>query len=230
MSSEKLARELYGTRKGDLAFIVGMGPSIVYAKNKLKEPRPNVFRIAINKAIEEIPAEYWFWIDGDAYEKSKDHPNAKAAIRIGVDKFRDMYDPETFVWERCLDDLERDLKDGKLVHRATSLIGAISVAMRMGSCRIVMVGCDNHVMPHEIKQREAEDAAKDWNSVYTFTFARINEALANTRKWLPKEVMLRDASKIGTQWGDLPLKKTTIGEEIALNSDFHKWLEERNVR
>ncbi len=221
------ARDLFKTRTGELAFVIGCGPSIVYAKNKLKDPRPHTYRIAINRAIEEIPAEFWFWIDGDAYLRSKDHPNAQAATRIGVDKFEHMYDPDTYVWTRVIGNIKDGLEEGHLVHRATSLVAAISMAVRMGSARIVMVGCDQDVMPHEIEARKQVDASKDWQNIYTFTFARIADALKNRDKWLPKGVMLADASKIGTQWGKLPLPKTTIGEEIAANHDFHKWLADR---
>lgn len=222
----KDARELFGKHRGDLAFIIGSGPSIAYAKNKLQTVPAHVFRIAINRAIEEVPADYWFWIDGDAYLKSKDHPNAQAATRIGVEKFSDLYDPDTYLWERVIGNMKDGLAKGQLVHRATSLIGAISMAMRMGSCRIVMAGCDHHVMDSELKAR---DSSKNWRDVYNFTFCRINDALAHRDKWLPKEVMLRDASKIGTEWGDLPLQKTTIGEELTLIHDFHKWLEEKKA-
>lgn len=237
----KAAKELYGTRQGELSFIVGMGPSIEYAVNKLNEPRKDVFRIALNRAIEHVPAEFWFWIDGDAYQKSKDHPNAKAAIRVGVEQFADMYDQDTYIWERALGckapcfkkhvhtNLNDELKAGKLVHRATSLIGAISFAMRLGSCRIVTVGCDNSATPDHIEARTKETPGVNWVDVYGFTFARINEAIKERKHWLPKEVMLRDASKIGTEWGKLPLEKTTIGEELVLNHDFHKWLEERKA-
>ena len=221
------ARELFGQRRGDLCFIIGSGPSIIYAKNKLSKPGPHTYRIAINRAIEDIPAEYWFWIDGNAYEASKDHPNAKAATRIGVDKYRHLYDPDTYVWDRVIGNTQKGLEAGGLVHRATSLIAAISMAARMGSARIVTVGCDNDVTPAEVAMRSKADPKTDWQSVYTFTFCRINEALAERDKWLPKPVMIRDASKIGTQWGKLPLPKTTIGEELVLNHDFHKFLKER---
>ena len=235
----KDARELFASRRGELCFIVGCGPSISYAVNKLREPREKVYRIAINRAIEHIPAEYWFWIDGDAYLKSKDHPNAQAATRIGVEQFEELYDPDTYVWERALGckapcfkihrhtNLNDELKAGKLVHRATSLIGAISMAMRLGSCRIVTVGCDNDAVPEDLEARKKEDPTKNWVDVYGFTFARINEALAERKHWLPKEVMVVDASKIGTEWGKLPLPKTTIGEELVANHEFHQWLEKR---
>lgn len=222
-------RDLFSKHRGDLCFIIGAGPSIIYAKNKLSTVPPNTFRIAINRAIEDIPAEYWFWIDGDAYEKSKDHPNAKAAIRIGVEQFQHLYDEDTYVWERVIGNMKDGLSKGQLVHRSTSLIAAISMAMRMGSCRVVMVGCDHDLTPSEAALKVAQKPETNWQSVYTFTFARINDALKNRDKWLPKEVMLRDASKIGTQWGLLPIPKTTIGEELTLNHDFHKWLDERKA-
>ena len=224
----KDARDLYGKHRGDLCFIIGAGPSIVYAKNKLQTVPPHTYRIAINRAIEEVPADYWFWIDGDAYQASKDHPNAKAATRIGVEKFEAMYDEDTYLWERVIGNLKDGLMKGQLVHRATSLIGAISMATRMGSARIVMVGCDNDVTANDLKIHEQMDATKNWANVYGFTFARINNALENRAKWLPPGVMLVDASKIGTQWGKLPLPKTTIGQEFILNHDFHKWLEEKH--
>ena len=63
----KSARELYGAPKAQLAFVIGCGPSIEKAKRYLMEPHDHVIRIALNAAIEDIPAEYWLWIDGDAY-------------------------------------------------------------------------------------------------------------------------------------------------------------------
>ena len=166
----KDVRDLYGTRRGHLAFIVGTGPSIENAENKLRTVPDKVYRIAVNAAIERVPADYWFWIDGGAYLKSKDHPNAKAAIRVGVEQFEHLYDEDTYIWERAL-------------------------------------GCQQTPCP----------------------ILRINEAIANRDHWLPKQVMLVDASKYDSEPGKLPVEKTTIGRELELNHDLHKWLEDKKV-
>lgn len=201
----KLAKDLYGSRHGQLAVIIGCGPSIAHAQRHATLPHPNVFRIALNAAIRKIPAEYWFWIDGDAYEGHRGHPNAVDATRVGVEHFSALYDPDVWVWERCRSDLMGDLKKGNLVHRATSLIGAISFSMRLGAVGAVLVGCDNRIDEKSLEEKRKLNPSKDWRKYDTFTFARINEALRMRDKWLPKEFLIADASwdRDRMEFGDL---------------------------
>lgn len=226
-----LAKDLYGTGRGHLAVIIGTGPSISHAVRNVMEPNPNVLRIALNDAIATIPAEYWFWIDGDAYLRQKDHPNARKAVKVGVEHFQHLYEPSVYVWERCLKDLAGDLEKGNLVHRSTSLIGAISFAMRLGCFRAVTVGCDNRVSEEQIVAREKTDPSKNWRDIYTFTFARINEAIANRKKWLPDDFALVDASfrKDTLEHGALLLPKTTLARELALLREFKEWESKRRL-
>jgi hypothetical protein len=213
----KMARDLYGTKERNLAFVIGCGPSIEKAERLLANPHPNSIRIALNDAIGKVAAEYWFFIDGDAYLRMKDHPNAKAAIRVGVEKFAEMYDKDTYVWERALK-LPEDIHAGKLVHRATSLIGATSFAARLSCPRICYVGCD-HTMPSAdyLAERERMDPTKNWKGVYAFTFRRINDAFMNRAKWLPPWATVVDASG-----GNLPITQTFIHKELGILDRYWK--------
>jgi hypothetical protein len=233
-------REIFDSRNGELCFVVGMGESIANAEKHLKERHPRAFTIAINRAIERVPADYWFWMDLDAYETSKDHPNAKAAIRCGVDLFKDHYDSETYIWERAGDPDKKgpevreaffkDVQAGKLAWNGVSAVGASSLAWHLGAFRIVFVGCENRMNEEYLKIKEAEDiqkngkVTKNWRSIYVFTFARIAEALKNRAVWMHPKVMLADASHTGTEWGELDLPKTTIPQEFDSLDAFYKHL------
>ncbi len=211
----KEAKDLYGTQFGSLGFVIGSGPSVTYAKKMLSVPNKHVFTIAVNQAITEVPADYWLWIDQVAYTNWCDHPNAKAAIKVGVEKFADAYADDVYVWERVIGNTKDGLEQGKLVHRNTSIIAAISFAFRLGAVRIVTVGCENYMTPEAMEaKRKLPDGDLKINYDIS-TFARVAEALANRKYWLHPKVMLADASKTGTEWGKLNLPKTTIGEELT---------------
>lgn len=220
-----MARELYGSRLdrigertvGQLGFIFGCGPSLVKAEKYLSHPTPHSFRIAINRAIEKIPAEYWFWIDGDAYLASKEHPNARSAIQLGVDRFSNLYDDSVHVWERVFR-VPEDIYALKLVHRATSLIAAIHMASLLGAARIVTVGTDHQITQAELDERKRREPGKNWEEIYRFTFSRIVDGISKMPMFLPHWVTVADASG-----GALPLPKTYIGKEL---SDLeHYWIE-----
>lgn len=220
----KSAKELYDTQRGKLAFVIGTGPSLKSAKRWLSEPQDNVIRIAVNQAIESILAEYWMWIDLDAYQRWKGHPYAREAKKIGVEHFKESYEEDVYVWDRAKKNIKRDMEDGALVHRATSIVAACSLAWRLGAYRICLVGCENRIDPAYLERKKAQDPSKNWESIYTFTFARIAEAMRMRKMWLPKNVMLVDASRDGTEDGDLPLPKTSITYELSMVRQFHDWL------
>ena len=242
MSSEMKARALYETQKGSLAFIIGRGPSIKNAARHFWEGKkyPHVITIALNKAIEEVPADYWFWMDLDAYQASKDHPNAKAAIKCGVDRWTDSYDPDVYVWERAgapgvvglkgRSKFQQDIfEDGKLAWNGVSAIGAASLAWHLGCYRMVFIGCENKDTDGYIERRQKEDPSRNWKSIYSFTFARVAEAIKNRAYWMHPKIMMSDASHTGTEWGDLQLPKTTIGQELEMVEQFYKALERGEI-
>lgn len=241
MPSERMASELYDTQKGKLAFIVGRGPSIRNAEKHLKEKHPHAIVIAINKAIEQIPADYWFWMDLDAYQGSKDHPNAKAAIKMGVDKWAPDYDPDVYMWERAgnteklgpegrRDFFDDVFKKRKLAWNGVSAVGAASLAWQLGAFRMVFVGCENKDTDGYIERRAAADPTKNWASIYSFTFARVAEAMTNRFAWMHPKVMMADASHTGVEWGDLPLPKTTIPKELTLLKGFVEYMAEQEKK
>ncbi len=219
-------RELLGSRLNQLCFVIGPGPSIKKAEKYLMEPKPHVFRIAINAAITKVPAEYWFFIDLATYTLYKDHPNAKNAITLGVENWKDHYGPEVYTWEPAKK-LPEDVQNLKLLHRGTSLVGAINMASLLGSPRVVTVGCD-HTFSEEylngkmdeanrMKEPDAEvitlDKIKDF---YACTTIRVNRALAEMPFWLPKWVTVRDASG-----GELPLVDTSVNAELDLVAKYY---------
>ena len=221
------AKDLYGSQYGSIGFVIGSGPSMEYAKAKLSVPKKHVFTIAVNRAITEVPADYWLWIDQVAYTNWKDHPNAKAAIKVGVDKWADVYDKDVYTWERVIGNTKDGLEQGNLVHRNTSTIAAISLAFRLGAVRIITVGCENCLTPEAMEEkRKLPDGDLKINYDIS-TFARVSEALANRKHWLHPKVMLADASKTGTKWGQLNLPKTTIGEELTAIEAYWKWRAEQ---
>lgn len=217
------AKDLYGSEYGSVGFVIGSGPSLEYAKKMLSAPHKHVFTVAVNRAITEVPADYWLWIDQVAYENWSEHPNAKTAKKIGVDKFKAAYREDVYTWERVIGDTEKGLEAGNLVHRNTSLIAGISFAFRLGAVRIVTVGCENFIEPDVMETMTPEN--RDY---MISTFCRVSEALANRKHWLHPKVMLADASKTGTEWGKLNLPKTTIGDELAQIEAFWKWRAEKS--
>lgn len=197
----KLAKELYGSRMGDTAFVVGTGPSIKKAEKWLKVCPPGAFVIAINSAIKSVPAAYWMFIDAESYFKVRESENAKKAVALGVDRFWKLYPPEVLIWQRAYE--PADFREGRLLHRATSLLPALHMAVWLGAKRIVTVGCDNRLDP---EKEYSEDLAK----VYNFLFHRINRSLMRDLPyWLPSWVSLADASD-----GALALPKTYLGREL----------------
>ncbi len=238
MPSDRLASELYDTEKGKLAFIIGRGPSIKNAEKHLSQKLPNVFTIAINKAIETVPADYWFWMDLDAYQASKDHPHAQAAKKLGVDRWQKEYDPDVYMWVRAGNpdkigesgrrDFYRDVfRERKLAWNGVSAVGAASLAWQLGAYRMVFVGCENKDTDGYIDRRAKEDPSKNWPSIYAFTFARVAEAMVNRFAWMHPKVMMVDASHTGCEWGDLPLPKTTIPQELHLLKGFMEYMEQQ---
>lgn len=200
----RLAKDLYGTNMGETAFVIGMGPSRSKAK-RLQEPLPGSFRIAINKAIEEVPAEYWLFIDPESYFRSKDHPNAKNAKALGVDRFWKMYPPEVYIWQRAYN--PPDFREGRLIHRACSLLPSLHMAVWLGAKRVVTIGCDNKL--------EGDKRIEKYEETYGYLFRRINKSLMNDLGyWLPSWVTMADASD-----GDLALPKTKLGLEIKRVQD-----------
>lgn len=215
------ARDLYGSHIGQLCFIVGCGPSIEKAEKYLQKSRPDhVFCIALNDAIQRVPADYWLWIDGAAYQKNAGCDNARAARRLGVDYFSGIYDPDVYVWERALK-LPEDVRKLKVLHRATSLVAALNMACLLGAVRVVTIGCDHKVTDEylEAKRKEIEEAnpqmkgkpLADLRGLYDYTFKRIEQALSEMILWKPDWVSFADASG-----GDLPLPKTWVNIELQM--------------
>lgn len=221
-----LARQLYGKHVRELCFIICPGPSVKKAEKYLAEPHPHSFRIAINSAITKVKAEYWFFIDALAYRLYKDHPNAKAAIKIGVENWAEHYEPDVYLWEPAKK-LPEDVQNLKILHRGCSLIGAMGMAMLMGSPRIVTVGSDNsfseeymrskleEVRKEEGREDETYEKVKDY---YTCLKVRVNRALNELPFWCPDWVTLRDASGIESE---LPLKATSIHKEFEMLDRFY---------
>lgn len=196
----KLAKELYGSRMGETAFVIGTGPSVSKAVKQLQDPVPGSFRLAINKAIESVPAEYWLFIDPESYFKSRQTQNAKGTTSLGVDRFWKMFPPEVHIWQRAYN--PPDFQEGRLIHRACSLLPALHMAVWLGATRVVTVGCDNRVKDDARLVGSEEQ--------YQYLFRRINKSLMNDLGyWLPSWVTLADASD-----GDLALPKTKLGREI----------------
>lgn len=228
----KSYRELLGSRMRQLCFVVGPGPSIAKAEKYLMEPKPNVFRIAINAAITKVPCEYWFWIDHLAYKLYKDHPNAKNAIKLGVENWSHLYDDDVYTWEPAKK-LPEDVQNLKLLHRGTSLVGAINLGALLGSPRIVTVGCDHtfsdaylKAKHDEVKQREGrDDTYEQIKDYYLSTTIRVNKGLMEMPFWLPEWVSCRDASG-----GKLPLPATSINNELHMIEKFHKRLSEKKAK
>lgn len=222
----KSYRELLGSCLNQLCFVIGSGPSIKKAERYLMGSEPHVFRIAMNGAITKVPAEFWFFIDLAAYRLYKDHPNAKNAITLGVENWKEYYGPEVYTWEPARK-LPEDVQNLKLLHRGTSIVGAIGMAALLGSPRIVTVGCDNTFSDEYLTERLAEanrikDPGADdvtmetMRDFYTCTKLRINKGLAEMPFWLPEWVSVRDASG-----GELPLVGSTINAELDLVRKYY---------
>lgn len=229
----KSYRELLGSHMRELCFVIGPGPSVKKAEKYLMEKKPHVFRIAINAAITKVPCEYWFWIDLAAYEFYKDHPNAKNAIKVGVENWKDHYADDVYTWEAARK-LPEDVQNLKLLHRGTSLVGAINFGALLGSPRIVTVGCDHTFSEEYLKAKlvEAQRGGTENKDVtmaqmrdfYQSTALRVNKALQEMPFWLPPWVSVRDASG-----GKLPLVSTAINNELDMVEKFWKHCEKRKA-
>lgn len=227
----KSVREFYGKHMRELCFVVGPGPSVAKAQKYLMEPKPHVFRIAINAAITKVPCEYWFWIDLKAYQLYKDHPNAKAAIKCGVENWKDGYDDDVYTWEAARK-LPEDVQALKLLHRGTSIVGAINLGALFGSPRVVTIGCDHTFSDEYLKEKQKEvntegrnDSFAQIKDYYMSTILRVNKAIAEMPFWLPPWTTCRDASG-----GKLPLPATSINNELFMVERFWKHCEERKAK
>lgn len=197
----KLARRLYGSEEGKTAFIIGNGPSIADAELHLKECPPNSIRIAINAAITKVPAEYWFFIDGDAYRRDGGHPNVQNAKIVGSDRFWPIYSKDVFVWERAFE--PTDIMEGKLVHRNTSLVAAMHFAAHLGCQNIFLIGCDNRLDPNKVYTKEQID-------IQSNTYNRVARSIAvDMFYWAPKYLTAWDCSG-----GSIPLPKISLEKAI----------------
>jgi hypothetical protein len=222
-----LARDfLYGKHLRTLAFIIGPGPSISKAEKYLAEPHPHSFRIAINSAITKVRAEYWFFIDEPAYRLYKDHPNAKAAIKIGAENWADHYEPDVYLWEPAKK-LPEDVQNLKILHRGCSLIGAMGMASLMGARRIVTVGTENRFTEEymaakleEVRKLEgrSDETIEKVRDYYLSLQIRVNRALNELPFWCPDWVTLRDASGFDSE---LPLKASSIHKELEMLDTYY---------
>jgi len=195
------ARYFYGKHVDQTAFVIGTGPSIKKVEGRIDRPLDGAFRVALNAAITRVAAEYWFFIDLDTYLAYKDHPNARAAKAVGVDRFWKHYGPEVHVWERAYE--LGDIKQGRIVHRSTSLIAALHFSCWLGASRIVTVGCDNRVI-------DRSELTEKQRICYPYTFKRINRSLLrDVRFWKPSWTDLYDASD-----GELALSPTILSDEV----------------
>lgn len=217
-----------GSRLRQLCFVIGPGPSIAKAEKYLMEPKPHTFRIAINAAITKVPCEYWFFIDLLAYQLYKDHPNAKKAIKLGVENWKEHYEDDVYTWEPAKK-LPEDVQNLKLLHRGTSLVGAINMGALLGSPRIVTVGCDNkfsedymRAKMEEVNRGERKDSWEQIKDYHACTILRVNKGLMEMPFWLPPWVTCRDASG-----GDLPLPDTSINNELFMVEKFHNKLAQK---
>lgn len=230
----KSYRELLGGHMRELCFVIGPGPSIQKAQKWLMKPIQSVFRIAINAAIEKVPCEYWFWLDLASYQFSKDHPNAKNAIKIGPEDWKEYYEEDVHTCELARK-LPEDVQNLKLLHRGTSLVGAINLGALLGSPRIVTVGCD-HTFDDSYLKYKHEEANRgkpasehvtlaQIKDFYNCTKLRINKGLAEMPFWLPHWCSVRDASG-----GDLPLIDTSVRGELEMVERFRRHCEERKAK
>lgn len=227
----KSYRELLGGHLRELCFVIGPGPSIQKAEKWLMEKIPHVFRIALNAAITKVPCEYWFFLDLKAYDLYKDHPNAKAAIKLGPEDWKDHYRDDVHTFELARK-LPEDVQALKLLHRGTSLIGAINLGSLLGSPRIVTLGCDHTFSDDYMRQKQVEVNAEGRNDTfeqikdyYACTKLRVNKGLAEMPFWLPPWVSVRDASD-----GELPLVATTVRGELEMIERFWKRQEEKKAK
>ena len=214
----KLASEhLYGKERGKVAFIVGNGPSREAATKYLSEKPDGIIVIALNAAIRTVPADYWFFLDGMSYLVSKSYENALKTRIVGCHRFWRHYGdshPNFYLWLRA--HTQEDIKAGRIVNHATSLIGAMHIAAWLGCVRIITVGCENRIADHTnqtvFKIGDTEITKDEYFKIQRFTYQRIAESLIHcTKYWKPSWCSLLDAS--GDQ-GELPLPKTTINYEL----------------
>jgi hypothetical protein len=117
--------------------IVGCGPSLADVAWPASAPR-DVLTLACNRAIEAVPADVWLWVDRMHYDRSRWHPHARRARRIGAGG------------EACADASRvfgtvRELPGAsdELYLRGGTLTPATHYALReLGARRIVFVACD----------------------------------------------------------------------------------------
>lgn len=134
----KHMKELYGTLQGKTAFLCGSGPSLKEMPEKANHP---VF--AVNRSIRHIKADYWCLTDLDAYESSKDHPHAKAAMLVcNIQLYEKLNGVPCYMIENAGDPWRWKEGERPLYYNETTTGWAIHLAMRMGVDRLVMIGND----------------------------------------------------------------------------------------
>lgn len=135
----KEMRDLYGKHQGETILVCGAGPSVKRIKEK-----PALTTIAINRAIQVVPADYWAWQDEDSYKFSGTHPNAMAAKMVCITQgYKQAGDrPAWFVDASESPTRWANPELRPIYGNQLTLTWVIHLCLRMGARRVVTIGCE----------------------------------------------------------------------------------------
>jgi len=200
-------RSLYGTIEGQTAFLVGSGPSL----NDCPEKLPGV-TIAINRAITRVQADYWAFIDAEAWNLCWNHPNALAAKKImnaGLNVAKALENEPAYLLEAAGAPLRWKIKEDRpLYWNESTFAPALHLLIRMGASRIVCVGCDFSIDRYFDGFEPRGFEGLKTNAVLYIARERMREMFGPDKpQWYERDVEILDASG-----GALPLPKVKLSE------------------
>ncbi len=133
-------RELFGTAKGETILICGSGPSL-----KECPVKPGVKTFAINRAITRVQADYFAFVDLEAWRLYSEHENAKKATKMfGANMYILLPDVENVCQVDFLGSPNSIKNEARrpLYFNCNTFAWVMHLAIKMGAKRIVTIGCE----------------------------------------------------------------------------------------
>jgi len=203
-------RELFGKHPGETILVCGSGPSLWNCP--VKPPCPT---IAINRAITYVQADYWAFVDMEAWRLYGDHCHAKAAKKMfGANMYILLKDLQDDAYQVDFCGYPNSIKNEArrpLYFNCNTFAWVVHLAIKMGAKRIVTVGCEFSATPY-FDGFIPKDYEADGKQEALMNVGR-NRMLemfgADKEQWFDPSVELLDASG-----GALPVPKCRLEDVL----------------
>ena len=206
---QKGMRDLYGKYKGETVFVCGSGPSLASCPEKLPGPT-----IAINRAITKVKADYWGFVDMEAWRLYGQHENAKGAAKLfGSGLYIMLKDvAPAYLIEACGSPNRYERADNRpLYFNCNTFSWVIHLAIKMGAKRIVTIGCEFSLTPYfDGFMPQGYEVDRKQEGLMLIGRDRMLEMFgADMCQWYDPSVELLDASG-----GALPIPKVKLEDVL----------------